>query len=202
MTEAQEQPVSYKLDSKFSHNLYAIVCFVVIVGLLILIIVLMGKKPKSLVGNDVVELRTHELYGIGKSDCAYEKVFCFADGDCAKNCSNAYSTCVKGTCTSDIDTSSATNDCDPSRGLVGYLTGNTTLGTYEYICKSIDPGIAISVTENRMCYGDPSYSIDYLKTFPAVNTCQCEGRTTIPATSEKRLHVECDKTFHDLVPTT
>lgn len=136
-----------------------------------------------------------------KNNCTETKTYCFVDQDCLQSCYNSsmYS-CLNGVCKKSlINTTDAENECDPSKGIVGYLVGNPTFGTYQYICKSIDPGIAISVDENLMCKNDPTVDINYIEKFPSKYDCSCENQVLIPATSVKRKHVECDDNFYDLV---
>lgn len=178
---------------------YIVICLVVVIFFIILLCVLFNKKV-NVVKNDKISIDTGYMFGSGKKECELEKVYCFTDDDCFQKCVATTFGCIHGICLNNINTSNIINDCDPTKGIVGYLVGNTALGTYNYICKSIDPAIAISVNENRMCYGDKSYQIDYLKSYPSIYTCNCSNKIIIGATSEKRRHVECNSTYIDLVP--
>ena len=159
----------------------------------------MFKKTSVDVTTDKIDIKYGSMYGSGKRDCDTTKTYCFSDNDCTSQCTNTNESCVHGICRTNINSMEATNDCDPKKGVIGYFIGNTALGKYEYICKSVDPAIAISVNENRMCYGDSSYLIDYLSTFPSINTCTCSNQIIVPATSQKREHVECNAAYIGLV---
>lgn len=193
------QQVSYSLFKKPSYFIYLIICCIVIVAFVILITTMLSKRSK-VINEDKIDINTGFLFGTSKQNCSLNKVYCFSDSDCSQQCADSYAGCVHGLCSTDVVASAAKNECDPSMGVIGFLIGNTALGIYEFICKSIDPAIAISVSENRMCFGDSGYKFDYLQSFPTIHTCNCNGKIIIPATSEKRVHAECDSRFEDLVP--
>ena len=180
--------------------IYIIVCFIFVFAIVILLCTLFGKKMK-LLKSENISIDAGNMFSVGKINCDLEKTYCFTDDDCFKKCVSTTSSCIHGICSTNINTSNIINDCDPTKGILGYLVGNTALGTYSYVCKSIDPAIAISVNENRMCYGDKTYQIDYLKSYPSIYSCTCSNQVVIGATSEKRRHVECDSRYIDLVPT-
>lgn len=176
------------------------VCVVLILIFLIIIIYMYTNKTKTY-EKDKINIKTGHLFGAGRDDCEKTDIYCFDDSDCNKKCYISGLSCLHGVCKNKIDTTEAKNECNPSKGVIGYFIGNTAIGLYEYICKSIDPGIAISVNENRMCYNSEGYTIDYLKVFPSVYSCDCGGDGVIvPATSEKREHIECNSKYKDLVP--
>lgn len=84
-------------------------------------------------------------------------------------------------------------------GMITYLAGSVAFGNYVKICKSVDPGIAISNTDNLMCKNG-TISVNYEKGFPLISECEdCEQQVTIPATLTKREHVECKNLFYDLI---
>nr|WOZ57665.1 PIF-3 [Menippe mercenaria nudivirus] len=198
MSEQKVQDYSYSLIKKPTYYAYVSACGFVILCFVILTTILLTGDRVTL-KNETADIRTKGIFSNSKQDCSINKVYCFTDADCNSKCSDNQVSCMHGACSTDVVVSGVTNECDPSKGVVGYLVGNTALGTYSYICKSVDPAIAISVKENRMCYGDDSYTFDYLQQFPSRYACDCTGKTLIPATSQKRAHVECDVTFHDLV---
>lgn len=196
--KTSKQEFSFKLFPKPTYYVYLIMCCIVILGFVVLITTMLNKNT-AVLPSSRFNVNTGKLYGKGRRTCDMEKVYCFTDNDCVQNCTEGFVNCVHGVCSTDVSVTNANNECDPSKGVIGFLTGNTALGTYDYICKSVDPGIAISVKENRMCFGDSTYVVDYLQAFPSIYTCGCDGKIEIPATSEKRLHVECDPRFQDLV---
>ncbi|UVX94944.1 PIF-3 [Callinectes sapidus nudivirus] len=186
-----------KKEEKPTFYVYIICCGVAILIFVIIIMMMLNKKAIDLKSNNF-KINTGELSGSGKKNCSTVKTYCFTDDDCHQQCVSSSMHCVHGICRNNLNAISAKNECDPSKGVIGYLVGNTTLGTYEYICKSVDPAIAISVNENRMCYGDSSYKIDYLSVYPSKYSCTCNNQITIPATSQKREHVECNSVYADL----
>lgn len=134
--------------------------------------------------------------------CDSEISYCFTDNDCRLSCAQTskYS-CTKGICTNTrVVETLPENKCNAQKGFLAYLVGNVAFGFYEYICKSIDPGIALSVDANNlMCLNqDPALDIDYLKQFPSAYSCSCSSACPIPATSVKRFHIECNDNFADL----
>lgn len=157
------------------------------------------NKQALNIEDDKLYLKLENIAMQNKKQCSNTKEYCFTDNDCNLGCQESGMSCNHGICSNILNATDAENICDPKRGMIGYFVGNTALGTYDVVCKSVDPAIAISVSENRMCYNDNTYQIDYLTGFPSIYTCDCEGRIIIPATSQKREHVECNSAFIDLV---
>ena len=85
------------------------------------------------------------------------------------------------------------------KGMIGYLVGDVAYGKYYFICKSVDPGIALATYDNLMCKGQKDRMIDYTTKFPTINECLCINQSIIPATRNKRKHVECDNIYYELV---
>lgn len=138
-----------------------------------------------------------KLYGNNRIDCVQQKTFCFTDSDCALQCTyNTNHTCAHGICSNHVfQTTETTNECAPEHGMIAYLQGDTAFGRYEFICKSEDPGIAISKDLNRMCLNG-TIKFDYRIRFPAISDCKCsdgDEMIVVPATRNKRRHVECSK---------
>lgn len=131
-------------------------------------------------------------------DCTETPNFCFTDNDCMVQCTNSTTfKCIKGLCRNTyIYESSITNNCNPRQGMLGFLVGNPMLGKYDYICKSIDPGIALDNGKVLMCDGQtPPININYLSKYPDTNQCTCENKMYIPATSVKRGHYQCSNYY-------
>lgn len=173
---------------------YIIIGLVSIICLFFLCITLWGKRNVKL-DNSRLSIKLNGRDVKSKATCNTTTTYCFEDADCQQQCSESGVACLHGICKSNINRIDANNECDPQMGVLGYLVGNTALGTYQYICKSIDPGIAISPTENRMCYGDNTYHVNYLDGFPSMTDCRCEGAIVVPATRTTRAHIECNKAF-------
>lgn len=131
-----------------------------------------------------------------KVDCLTATGYCFVTSDCAGTvCSNQTTfACVNGVCKSQVvETENIKNECDPSKGLFGYLVGDVAFGRYTYVCKSLDPGIVNVDGTNLMCKGG-QIEINYVNRLPTKDDCTCpESKIIIPATNEKREHVECVK---------
>lgn len=131
-------------------------------------------------------------------NCEQNTTYCFEDSHCNGICSIASSSkCSNGICINAaiINTTAPKNECNAERGVLTYFVGNPTLGRYDYLCKSIDLGIASDdITEpNKMCKNG-LILINYLQQFPDANQCNCfVGFTKIPLpeTSQIRTYVEC-----------
>lgn len=143
-------------------------------------------------------------HGTMKYPCLTNETYCFKDSDCVKICTeNDVFECDRGVCSlPNVDLlSSAQNDikCDEKMGMVGFLLGDTAFGRFQKICKSIDPGISISNQINLMCKSE-NININYLNRYPMASDCtNCDKKITIPATSMKREHVECNNPFYDMI---
>lgn len=185
-----------------TYSFTLIICIISLFVLVILIIVMLRKKPYFINLHEKYRMKGASLFGKGHQNCKNIPVYCFEDSDCIAKCDtlNEYS-CMHGMCKqSVIIAEDDKNKCDPKKGFIGYLIGNTTFGIYEYLCKTIDAEIAVSVNENRMCYNQiEMLDIDYTKAYPSINDCTCRDRVLVPATAQKREHVECNSIFVDLV---
>lgn len=131
-----------------------------------------------------------------KINCNQKVTYCFDDSQCNQRCTSQ-STCSNGIClNSNIFTSTAPdNECDSRRGVLTFFVGNPTLGRYEYLCKSVDPGIANDDINkpNLMCTGG-TIDINYLSSFPKISDCKCPldyQSIIIPSTPEVRSYVVC-----------
>lgn len=148
------------------------------------------------------------LYNGERIDCNREINYCFVDSECARSCNfDSSYRCLHGICRNEvIRVEDPLNDCKPDMGILAYLTGDTQLGRFQFVCKSEDPGIAISSTDNLMC-NQGFIEINYLRQFPTISACNClnssnpntTNQVLVPATSVKRRHVQCDSRYWDLV---
>lgn len=156
--------------------------------------------------DDRFDLRIVNVEESMRRECTNEITYCFSDNECTTRCiANTEYMCTNGICRNKrIITSIAENKCDASKGFIAYLMGDVAFGKYEYICRTVDPGIAISPDEsNRMCLGG-DIDIDYLKQFPSMERCSCNGnndpeRCVVPATENVRRHVVCDARYGDML---
>ena len=182
--------------------LYIVLCGAVILIFIVLLGIMVKNKPGGTPVKDFLKIKLANMIGLGRANCDVEKRFCFGVEDCVHNCQNSSSVgCINGICKTDLNIIPAVNECDPAKGLIGFLDGNTALGTYEFICRSIDPGIAISVDVNKMCFGDPDFVVDYISAYPSIENCKCASQIVIPSTAQIREYVECNSDFIDLVNT-
>lgn len=131
-------------------------------------------------------------------DCSLGVVYCFENNNCSSVCTIASSAvCRNGICLNSnvINTTAPINECDAERGVVTFFAGNVALGRYDYLCRSIDLGIApddVSLP-NNMCK-DGDIDINYLVQFPDIRQCQCPPGTSLvglPATSQVRQYGQC-----------
>lgn len=140
-----------------------------------------------------------------KENCNIKTTYCFDNNDCLFQCDNTLGSfnCIKGICNSNINNDSfeeipQITECDPHKGIIALLLGNIGW-SWEWVCKSIDPAIALENGDNKMCKnGD--IVIDYLNKFPSISDCEnCKGEITVPATKNKRRHVECNEKYSEFV---
>lgn len=117
-----------------------------------------------------------------EKNCTKSVIYCFDDDDCRVMCSDkGRISCLNGICkTKKTITRNIENKCDVKLGYYAYLVGDTMFGDYKYVCKSIDPGIAVldenNKIVNRICnYG--SINVDYRKNIPMAGECNCPSDT-------------------------
>lgn len=143
-----------------------------------------------------------EIDKLPRKNCAAERVYCFEDLDCLNNCrSGERNVCRNGICLNrTVITTAPHHDCEAKAGKFALFTGNPALGTYEWICESIDPGVAVPNETNRMCRNGV-IDIDYFRGFPAPSDCFCpaDSAVLIGGTSSVRRLVQCDGRYADLL---
>lgn len=135
-------------------------------------------------------------------DCNQKITYCFEDSHCSKLCSNQTgSICRNGICVNAnvLNTQVPINECNSERGVFTFFAGNVALGRYDFLCRSIDLGIAPNDPnlDNNMCIGG-SIDINYKQAFPAITDCVCpEGKipVVLPETSQVRRYVHCIDEF-------
>lgn len=135
-----------------------------------------------------------EVEKTNRQDCGKNINYCFDDSDCRTTCINdGVFSCIVGICTENtIIEQQVLNDCDPNKGIVSFLVGDTQRGVYENICKSIDPGVANNDGTNNMCLGG-IIDINYNLKFPAIGDCNCTDKNIeiLPATQNVRPIAKC-----------
>lgn len=131
-------------------------------------------------------------------NCDQIPTYCFEDSNCTGICTIATTTrCSNGICVNAaiINTTAPKNECDAAKGVLTYFVGNATLGRFDYLCKSIDLGIAPDDIDlpNRMCeHGN--ITINYLQQFPDASQCSCPNgysKVNLANTSQVRNYVDC-----------
>lgn len=135
---------------------------------------------------------------VPRVDCEQHVTYCFEDSDCARLCRNiSGSVCRNGIClsTNVLNSTQPINECNAARGVVTFFVGNSALGRYESLCRSVDLGIAPNnpAKPNNMCK-DGLININYLQAFPSINDCVCPPNTKrliLPATSIVRQYAQC-----------
>ena len=191
-----------------NRDIKTVTFFILIFSILLVTIIIYPIreiKIKKLIKYDETDFYNikSKVMSENKKYCSNEISYCFEDSDCSIMCDtkNPY-VCLNGICKNDkIITTAPENECDQKKGMIGYLVGNISYGKYDFICKSIDPGIALAVNNNLMCKGQQTLAIDYTTKFPTINQCSCINQSIVPATRNKRKHVECDNIYYELVST-
>lgn len=140
-----------------------------------------------------------------KHNCDVETIYSFTDQQCEAVCTNIGSYVSKhGVCVNVLafQTSEVQNTCDPSRGVLAYLTGNSQFGSVNLRCLTIDDGVQPSDLSkpNIFCLnGD--ITIDYLASYPQLADCKCKDDDVlamIANTNAVRGHGVCvNKKFKD-----
>jgi hypothetical protein len=133
-----------------------------------------------------------------KIDCDQNITYCFEDAHCARLCSGqAGSICRNGICVNAnvINTTVPINECNAERGVFTFFAGNVALGRYDFLCRSVDLGIAPDNPQgqNNMCK-DGTIAIDYTRSFPSILDCQCppgKSLVVLPETSQVRRYAQC-----------
>ena len=187
-------------------NIKTVTLFIVIFVILLIFILCYVKeiRTKKLVRYDAPDIynMNSKIMSENKKYCNTEITYCFKDSECAVMCDRKTRyVCLNGVCRNDkiLNASTPENKCDIRKGLIGYLVGDVAYGKYNFICKSVDPGIALTTDNNLMCKGQKDIIIDYTMKFPTINNCLCTNQSIVPATKMKRKHIECDNIYYELV---
>lgn len=132
-----------------------------------------------------------------KEDCEFKNIPCFENADCFRNCQNRSNKCQKGLCVPNtfLDISEHDSHCNLKKGMLDFIVGDGSLGTYRVICLPVEP-LAKSSYENYMCLNNQEYfdSIDYTHEFPSIEACEkfCKTPLYVPPTITRRPHVTCE----------
>lgn len=114
-----------------------------------------------------------------KHNCDVETIYSFTDQQCASICSSIGNYVSKrGICVNVLafQTEQVKNLCDPKRGVLAYLTGNSQFGSVKLRCLTIDDGIQPSdLSKPNIFCQNGNIDINYLTSYPQLSNCQCRG---------------------------
>lgn len=133
-------------------------------------------------------------------DCENEIIYSVSNDQCNRICKhNNFYLSQNGICVNSIMVNSHVeeNECNPERGVLAYLLGNSEIGTAKLFCISSDLGIQSNdlSKKNIICDGG-EIDINYHKEFPLLRNCKCkndEFLSIIAATDIIRRHGICIK---------
>lgn len=171
-------------------------CIIILTCICVLLFVTNTNMVEILTDGELFKMLMSNFF-VNKINCETETTYCFSDAECNTKCTTS-NKCMHGICKIETGYIDYGDACDPKMGMLAYLVGNPSFGIYNWICKSVDSGIAISNVENRMCFNG-SMGYDYTRHYPSITSCVCDDKITIPATREKRKHVECNSIYADLI---
>nr|WOJ45367.1 pif3 [Apis mellifera nudivirus] len=181
--------------------------FIILFAIWMLLQLLQKIKPENF-ARRIRSEEVSELLGkgsqseLGKRDCNVETLYAMDDEQCANICRSPGIFQVRhGACVNvlafESKSSLAMNKCDPKRGVLAYLIGNSQFGSTSLLCLSIDLGIQPDNADeaaNRICSGGGKIDINYLLGFPQISNCKCpSGKilTVIESTSTIRPYGQC-----------
>lgn len=174
--------------------------FIFLTLIFIIVAILMSIiKPLTRTKNELPEFPLYKSKEYRK-DCSIVRVFAMNDSTCENICTNASAYVARnGICVNSmvINQTPITNECDPSKGVLAILIGDSQVGQVNSYCVSTDPGIQDSNIKKRniMCTGG-HIKINYIDHFPQISDCECPAdynSVIIPATSVIRSYVVCSK---------
>lgn len=137
-----------------------------------------------------------------KHNCEIELVYAIDDEQCRSICKEPNEYFVQnGACVNVLirgEHVTGKPACDPRKGVVAYMSGDSQLGTIELRCMSLDPGIQpddVRLPNRIIRNGFIKSGIDYLKKFPDYNEAECFDPShkiiTIPNTETIRAMGVC-----------
>lgn len=172
------------MDKEDSKIYLSFLSFIIIIILLLIIKQFIPKNITDNISNIKLTLTPKN-----KINCSTSKSYCFTDDDCIGTCinDNLY-LCMNGVCkNNNIKEDQIKNNCDGKKGVLAFLIGDTMLGVYNKICKSIDLGIANDDGTNNMCKnGD--IDINYYEKFPTADMCNCGDKKKLIKLPQIKTH--------------
>jgi hypothetical protein len=158
--------------------LFVLTIILILVLILIVMSLLYSINPTKATDKNSFDLKLQQN-SIAKRDCNNEIIYALDDVVCDNVCSsNGSFIAQNGFCVNELAAIEipSINQCDAKLGVLAYYVGDETLGTANFLCLSIDPGIQPNDISqpNLMCKnGTLSGGINYLKHFPEMSDCYC-----------------------------
>jgi len=179
-----------------------ILSVVLLLGLLCFLFVVWRLPNSPITDDNKISLPSARADANNRINCNQTTVYCFEDAHCAKLClDRTGQVCRNGICTNInvLNSTQPINECDATKGVVTFFTGNVALGRYDFLCRSVDLGIAPDNIQepNQMCKNG-TISIDYVHRFPDIRDCVCgDGLVSVEmaATSQVRPYTHCLSQF-------
>lgn len=173
------------------------IAFVVLIAILYFVYLIYNLPERANVIRNDIQLRGRTRRN-DRINCDQNITYCFEDAHCAHLCSSkSGSICRNGICRNAnvLNTQVPVNECNAERGVFTFFVGNTALGRYDFLCRSVDLGIAPDNPRepNRMCTNG-FIDIDYTRSFPSITDCTCppgQKMVTLPETSQVRAYTQC-----------
>lgn len=185
-------------------------CFIIFVAMFCMAVLFYLQKTSDLYkrvesqSDAILDLNT--LPNVEQSttiDCEHETVYSISDQQCRIVCDNSTAHYVEhnGMC---VDSrvlnysSAANNECDPAKGVLGYMLGDGQLGTSYVHCLSVDMGVQPDDPKKRnmIVKNAVDFTVDYNKGFPDWRdtniTCfNGDVKSSIPNTMNVRERAVC-----------
>lgn len=158
----------------------------IVVVLLVLIVLLLKNISNITINNARVDFPGTQRESM-KQNCDVETIYSVEDSQCEAICREPGVFRTKnGTCVNILAFSqeAVDNTCDPEKGVMAYLLGDPQLGRTKLLCLSVDLGVQPDnvVDPNTLCT-DGSIEINYIKSFPQLNSCKCSDDKILALTS-------------------
>lgn len=158
------------------------ICLLAVGGLLYFIYL---ANNRELIVTESMRLPNPMQTVMQKHNCDVETIYSFTDQQCEAVCSSIGNYVSKhGVCVNVLafQSTEVQNTCDPKRGVLAYLTGNSEFGSVSLRCITIDDGIQPSdLTKPNIFCLNGDITIDYLTSFPQLAHCKCRTNDEVLA---------------------
>lgn len=151
------------------------ILFIILISVCFILLYYIYNIPNTKIKNVVVDLLSIPVpVNQFKHDCETELVYAINDEQCRSVCRGPNEYFVRnGACVNVLTQRERRSDdsvtCDPRKGLLAYMSGDSQLGISELRCMSLDPGIQSDDVRqpNRILHdGTIRGGINYLEKFP------------------------------------